>query len=181
VLVCAAGLTRRRTAPSDDQAPPPPPPEDEDDAADAGAIGLAMTPVGGNGSPKSPAEEQVDALARKVLELEGRLKNTEAEVSAPISDERAIEQGGIPMGVIALGVWLVGMLICFAAFTDYDADLFNGTNSASQMLIYGHFQDVHVMVFVGFGFLMTFLRRYGLSAVGFNMMISVYAILWHIL
>lgn len=28
------------------------------------------------------------------------------------------------------------------------------------------FQDIHVMIFIGFGFLMTFLKRYGYSAVG---------------
>jgi len=158
----------------EDQVPPPPPGDPDEDEG-----GIIMTMD--NASPKSPAEEQVDALARKVLELEGRLKNTENEVAAPQSDDKTIEQGGIPLGVVFLGMWLVAMLICFAAFTDYDADLFNGTNSAAQMLIYGHFQDIHVMVFIGFGFLMTFLRRYGLSAVSFNMMISVYAILWHIL
>ena len=31
------------------------------------------------------------------------------------------------------------------------------------------FQDVHVMIFIGFGFLMTFLKKYGLSAVSLNM------------
>merc|ERR1711934_19695 len=165
---------KRTTMPMEDQVPPPPPGDPDEDEG-----GIIMTMD--NASPKSPAEEQVDALARKVLELEGRLKNTENEVAAPQSDDKTIEQGGIPLGVVFLGMWLVAMLICFAAFTDYDADLFNGTNSAAQMLIYGHFQDIHVMVFIGFGFLMTFLRRYGLSAVSFNMMISVYAILWHIL
>lgn len=43
------------------------------------------------------------------------------------------------------------------------------------------FQDVHVMVFIGFGFLMTFLRRYGYSAVGFNFLIAAVAIQWAIL
>ena len=40
------------------------------------------------------------------------------------------------------------------------------------------FQDVNVMIFVGFGFLMTFLKKYGYSAVGYNMLISAVTIQW---
>jgi hypothetical protein len=40
------------------------------------------------------------------------------------------------------------------------------------------FQDVHVMMFVGFGFLMTFLRKYGYGSVGFNMLIAAFVIEW---
>lgn len=40
------------------------------------------------------------------------------------------------------------------------------------------FQDVHVMVFIGFGFLMTFLRRYGFSSIAFNMLVAAFAIQW---
>jgi len=41
---------------------------------------------------------------------------------------------------------------------------------------YAMFQDVHVMIFVGFGFLMTFLKKYGLSAVSLNFLLSALAI-----
>lgn len=47
--------------------------------------------------------------------------------------------------------------------------------------LYPMFQDVHVMIFIGFGFLMTFLKRYGLSAVSLNMLVSAMAIEWSIL
>lgn len=40
------------------------------------------------------------------------------------------------------------------------------------------FQDVHVMIFIGFGFLMTFLRRYGYSSVSFNFLVAAFAIQW---
>uniref|UniRef100_A0A8C6A3X3 Ammonium transporter Rh type C n=1 Tax=Marmota marmota marmota TaxID=9994 RepID=A0A8C6A3X3_MARMA len=43
------------------------------------------------------------------------------------------------------------------------------------------FQDVHTMVFVGFGFLMTFLQRYGFSAVGFNFLLAAFGIQWALL
>ena len=37
------------------------------------------------------------------------------------------------------------------------------------------------MIFIGFGFLMTFLKKYGLSAVSLNFMIAAMCIQWHIL
>ena len=40
------------------------------------------------------------------------------------------------------------------------------------------FQDVHVMIFLGIGFLMTFLRKYGLSAVSLNMLVAVVCLQW---
>merc|ERR1711936_1011624 len=43
------------------------------------------------------------------------------------------------------------------------------------------FQDVHVMIFIGFGVLMTFLKKYGLAAVSLNMLLSVVCIEWSIL
>jgi ammonium transporter Rh len=53
--------------------------------------------------------------------------------------------------------------------------------SAQSTYTYPLFQDVHVMIFVGFGFLMTFLRRYGFSAVGYNLLIAAFAIQWAVL
>ncbi|KAK7071730.1 hypothetical protein SK128_020423 [Halocaridina rubra] len=46
---------------------------------------------------------------------------------------------------------------------------------------YPMFQDVHVMIFIGFGFLMTFLKRYGFSAVGLNFLIAALSLEWAIL
>ena len=40
------------------------------------------------------------------------------------------------------------------------------------------FQDVHVMTFIGFGLLMTFLKRYGYSAFGLNLVIAAIAYEW---
>ena len=45
-----------------------------------------------------------------------------------------------------------------------------------SILLVSVFQDVHVMIFLGFGFLMTFLKKYGLSAVSLNLMCSALAI-----
>ena len=37
------------------------------------------------------------------------------------------------------------------------------------------------MIIVGFGFLMTFLKRYGWSSVGFNFLLSAFCVQWAIL
>ncbi|NWR16711.1 RHAG protein, partial [Emberiza fucata] len=65
------------------------------------------------------------------------------------------------------------VIILFGIFVDYDPHA-SGT-------LYPHFQDVHVMIFVGFGFLMTFLKKYGFSSVGFNMLIAAFGLQWGIL
>lgn len=46
---------------------------------------------------------------------------------------------------------------------------------------YPFFQDVHVMMFIGFGFLMTFLRRYSFSSVAFNFVVAAFTLEWAIL
>ncbi|NXA00720.1 RHAG protein, partial [Nesospiza acunhae] len=65
------------------------------------------------------------------------------------------------------------VIILFGIFVDYHSDTSGG--------LYPHFQDVHVMIFVGFGFLMTFLKKYGFSSVGFNMLIAAFGLQWGIL
>eukprot|EP00298_Acanthocystis_sp_HF-20_P011461 c19405_g1_i2.p1 GENE.c19405_g1_i2~~c19405_g1_i2.p1 ORF type:complete len:455 (-),score=206.01 c19405_g1_i2:40-1404(-) len=46
---------------------------------------------------------------------------------------------------------------------------------------YAFYQDIHVMMFIGFGYLMTFLRKYTYGAVGWNFMVAAFAIQWTIL
>ncbi|CAG7724067.1 unnamed protein product [Allacma fusca] len=83
------------------------------------------------------------------------------------------------------------IIFCFLIFVSYDDDASANPakkqddsaegDSNSLPDYYPMFQDVHVMIFIGFGFLMTFLKKYGYSAVGFNLMIAAIAIQWSIL
>ncbi|NXO11624.1 RHAG protein, partial [Oriolus oriolus] len=66
------------------------------------------------------------------------------------------------------------IIVLYGIFVDYET-------SPQHTELYPHFQDVHVMIFVGFGFLMTFLKRYGFSSVGFNMLIAAFGLQWGIL
>ncbi|XP_032116530.1 ammonium transporter Rh type B isoform X1 [Sapajus apella] len=76
--------------------------------------------------------------------------------------------------------------VLFAVFVRYnhetDASVWhrgNHSNADSEFYFrYPSFQDVHAMVFVGFGFLMVFLQRYGFSSVGFTFLLASFALQW---
>lgn len=87
------------------------------------------------------------------------------------------------------------LIILFAVFVRYEKKESHETDSvveASREGNLGHaekkevftsigyamFQDIHVMIFVGFAFLMTFLKRYGYSATGFNLFLASVAVQW---
>jgi ammonium transporter Rh len=78
------------------------------------------------------------------------------------------------------------MIVLFCCFAVYDENSkgrvkHDSPEKLAAMNIYPWFQDVHVMIFIGFGYLMTFLRKYGFSSVGLNFVVAVFAIQWHLL
>ncbi|CAG5097514.1 Oidioi.mRNA.OKI2018_I69.XSR.g15111.t1.cds [Oikopleura dioica] len=104
-----------------------------------------------------------------------------------------------------LVVFQIIFIILFAIFVDYDSHIYKDSKYISKLTAdpasqeykdaiqffkdadhhlvrdYAWFQDVHVMIIVGFGFLMTFLKRYSWSSLGFNFLFSAFAIQWGML
>ncbi|XP_013767471.1 ammonium transporter Rh type C-like 2 isoform X1 [Pundamilia nyererei] len=89
-------------------------------------------------------------------------------------------------------VWQTAMIILFGVFMRYDHESdahwvehrkhLNLTDIENDFYFrYPSFQDVHVMIFVGFGFLMTFLKRYSFGGVGFNFLIAAFGLQWALL
>ncbi|KAG5326942.1 RHAG protein, partial [Acromyrmex heyeri] len=88
-----------------------------------------------------------------------------------------------PVHAIIL-LFIEGFLLCaFLAIYDYapEADASNRLNSVHPYLngqskslptTYTLYQDVHVMIWIGFGFLMTFLKKYSQSAVGLTFLVG---------
>ncbi|XP_054424773.1 ammonium transporter Rh type A [Pteronotus mesoamericanus] len=80
----------------------------------------------------------------------------------------------------------VAMIVLFGLLVQYETDhtiqqQSNSTKSTDAgrfIELYPLFQDVHVMIFVGFGFLMTFLKKYGFSSVGINLLIAALGLQW---
>ena len=48
-------------------------------------------------------------------------------------------------------------------------------SDANTQRIYPLLQDVHVMIFVGFGFLMTFLKAHSYTSVTFNLFVAAWS------
>ncbi|KAG8013558.1 Ammonium transporter Rh type C [Nibea albiflora] len=69
-----------------------------------------------------------------------------------------------------------GFIVIFALYTEIDSNVKDDGTTFRNF--YPEFQDVNVMVILGFGFLGTFLVRYGFSASAFNLLVSVVAIQW---
>uniref|UniRef100_A0A8C6UV88 Rh family C glycoprotein n=1 Tax=Neogobius melanostomus TaxID=47308 RepID=A0A8C6UV88_9GOBI len=90
-------------------------------------------------------------------------------------------------------IWQLAMIVLFGIFIRYDEESdahwiehrrqHNITSDIENDFYfrYPSFQDVHVMIFVGFGFLMTFLKRYSFGGVGFNFLIASFGLQWALL
>ncbi|XP_075719944.1 ammonium transporter Rh type A [Rhinoderma darwinii] len=83
--------------------------------------------------------------------------------------------------ILAIGLQIL-LIVLFGIFVRYDTQSHstphNATDTDDFIALYPFFQDVHVMIFVGFGFLMTFLKRYGFSSVGINLLIAAFGLQW---
>ncbi len=81
--------------------------------------------------------------------------------------------------------WEVLIIVLFGAIAEYGNDAKGATDATSDEAanavsrLYPLYQDIHVMIFIGFGFLMTFLRKNGYSAVGWTFMLCAFAVQWY--
>ncbi|KAJ8321365.1 hypothetical protein KUTeg_001083, partial [Tegillarca granosa] len=86
--------------------------------------------------------------------------------------------------IVALSLQVI-FIVIFGLLGKYDkaATAKNRTieDANKHLATYPMFQDVHVMIFIGFGFLMTFLKRYGYSAIAFNLLIAAFVLQWAII
>lgn len=71
-----------------------------------------------------------------------------------------------------------GLILALLCAADYDTSDLKNLDSSS---IYNFYVGVALMMFVGFGYLMTFLKAYGLGAVGFTMFITCLGVQWAVL
>uniref|UniRef100_A0A8C5KU50 Ammonium transporter Rh type A n=1 Tax=Jaculus jaculus TaxID=51337 RepID=A0A8C5KU50_JACJA len=79
----------------------------------------------------------------------------------------------------------VAMIVLFGLYVQYEL-VYNvpqqlnttWTTMDDPLQLYPLFRDVHIMIFAGFGFLMTFLKKYGFGGVGFNLFLAALGLQW---
>eukprot|EP01104_Vermistella_antarctica_P015116 TRINITY_DN4897_c0_g1_i1.p2 TRINITY_DN4897_c0_g1~~TRINITY_DN4897_c0_g1_i1.p2 ORF type:complete len:466 (-),score=124.15 TRINITY_DN4897_c0_g1_i1:2263-3660(-) len=79
-----------------------------------------------------------------------------------------------------IGIFLFQLMlvVLFSLWTDYDF-----TDEEAQYDVetyYDYFRDVNIMIFFGFGFLMSFLRRNGFGSIGYTLLVSALVVQWSI-
>ncbi|KAL7380799.1 hypothetical protein ABVT39_024262 [Epinephelus coioides] len=72
-----------------------------------------------------------------------------------------------------------GFIVIYAFCTEIESNV--KVDAVIFRSFYSEFQDVNVMVILGFGFLCTFLVRYGFSGAGFNLLVAVVATQWAVI
>eukprot|EP00164_Ancoracysta_twista_P001109 GFYU01001452.1.p1 GENE.GFYU01001452.1~~GFYU01001452.1.p1 ORF type:complete len:434 (+),score=142.35 GFYU01001452.1:132-1433(+) len=85
-------------------------------------------------------------------------------------------QEGFKTFAIVFGIFQVLLIILYLAL----AEPVDPKGVAGVGNYYGH-TDVSVMLFIGFGYLMTFLRKYAYGALAFTMVATVFVYEWYIL
>uniref|UniRef100_A0A3Q2Q1I9 Ammonium transporter Rh type A n=1 Tax=Fundulus heteroclitus TaxID=8078 RepID=A0A3Q2Q1I9_FUNHE len=93
-----------------------------------------------------------------------------------------------PILALILEIITIALFGIFVVYDDgkghdahHDPDHATNSSETSPMDLYPMFQDVHVMIFIGFGFLMTFLKKYGFSSVGINLLLAAFGLQWGLL
>ncbi|XP_063364973.1 ammonium transporter Rh type B-B-like [Cydia amplana] len=76
------------------------------------------------------------------------------------------------MKYLPLLVFQLVLAALFFVFVKYDGDNHHQLRG---------FEDTHVMIYIGFGFLMTFLKKYCYSALGFNWLLAALVAQWSLL
>ncbi|KAK5857139.1 hypothetical protein PBY51_010404 [Eleginops maclovinus] len=73
----------------------------------------------------------------------------------------------------------IGFILIYAFYIEIESNV--NVYGITFSNFYAEFQNVNVMVILGFGFLCTFLVRYGFSGSGFNLLVAVMATQWAII
>jgi len=109
-----------------------------------------------------------------------RPSRTQSAVYSEEGDDRETSLGNEKiLFTIMIIVWELFMLVIYGVWIRYEEDPVK--SEVDVLTFYDYFRDINVMIFVGFGFLMTFLRRCGFSAIGYTFLVGAIVSQWSLI
>ena len=96
---------------------------------------------------------------------------------APFLSKFVLFFGGLEVTIIIL----IGLFVRYGNGAEGNASPTDVDTRLSFASVYPLYQDIHVMIFIGFGFLMTFLRKSSYTGVGLTFLIGALTIQWYLL
>merc|ERR1711981_533042 len=83
-----------------------------------------------------------------------------------------------PMFLGTIAIFTIAIITFYSVAVDYHSKSEDGKDGKDTVAKkYPMFQDVHIMIFIGFAFLMTFLRKHAFNSLGNTFMIGAFSIL----
>jgi len=110
--------------------------------------------------------------------VESKSKSLNVEEAGHSSSAHSISEDAL-FSILAMSIQIV-LLILYAIAVEYESPL-SGASKTEDVSNYIYFQQINVMMLIGFGFLMTFLRRYAFGATTFTLMLTVLCVQWGML
>jgi len=139
------------------------------EGAPAAAVSPAAVEVKTDAEPTTPSKKRPTSTVQ-VTTLSNEYRFVHQRISAHHGKLKFLLPG-------LLLLFQVAFIVLFAVFGNYSTPKENNLNeSVSQK--YPIFQDLNAITLLGFGFLMTFLKRYGYGSIGFNLLLVAFAVQW---
>ena len=98
-------------------------------------------------------------------------------VHAPFLTKFVVLFGGMEVVMIVL----LGLFVVYGEGAQGNQDPQDTETRLQFATVYPLYQDIHVMIFCGFGYLMCFLRKSSYTGVGFTLLIGSFSIQWYLL
>ena len=117
-----------------------------------------------------------------MTDIDTRINDDDFKPMLTLKEEKAAEAGPGLTDYVLMSSQIV-LLLIWTFCCQYG----DGVSPKSEYVkpvnsnIYPCFQDVNVMIFIGFGYLMTYIKAGGQTALSFNWIISIWCIQWGIL
>merc|ERR1711964_208532 len=144
-------------------------------------------------SPEMPAGDGLMSGRAPVIELSEHTP-MDAPYEVQVKEPRKLRYEHSMFGerfvLCGAGIELF-LMVLFSTITDYETasktspqnnvtNMDNTVTKAQQLVTtqYNFYQDMTVMIFIGFGFLMAFLKKHGFCSVGFNFFLGAFVMQW---